>query len=243
MINFIYNFPIKLGLSTLPINIGTIKPKTNGYISNPILDRETSKNDILNTIQTNPRIKEILNSYGITAEINFNVLNDIKEKHLKNTYVVATKIYMSLPNDIKNSVNLEDLQEAAILHDYGKILIPDKIINKKGRFNEKEREIMNLHPELGYELLKNKGLSPKVLNLIKYHHHTHDKKGYPSISNDFDYSLELQILSLADKYSALREKRSYKNPLAKYEALEIIAKEVSNGNIDQEIYTALIRSV
>ena len=102
---------------------------------------------------------------------------------------------------------------------------------------------MNLHPELGYELLKNKGLSPKVLNLIKYHHQTHDKKGYPSISNDFDYSLELQILSLADKYSALREKRSYKNPLAKYEALEIIAKEVSNGNIDQEIYTALIRSV
>ena len=114
---------------------------------------------------------------------------------------------------------------------------------EKGKFNEDERKVMELHSELGYELLKNENLSQKTLNLIKYHHQNINKKGYPVADINFDFGLEYQILSLADKYSALREKRSYKNPLAKYEALEIIAKEVNNGNVSQEVYTALLKSI
>ena len=243
MINFIYNIPTRLGLPTIPINIGTAKPKTNSYISNPILDNALTKNQIINIVNKNSRIKELLSKHNIQLEVNLNALEEIKQKHLKNTYLIATKIYMSLPEELKNKVNLEDLQNASILHDYGKILIPEKILNKKGKFNEDERKVMELHSELGYELLKNENLSQKTLNLIKYHHQNINKKGYPSVDNSFNFGLEYQILSLADKYSALREKRSYKNPLAKYEALEIIAKEVNNGNVSQEVYTALLKSV
>lgn len=243
MINFIYNIPTRLGLPTIPINIGTAKPKTNSYISNPILDNALTKNQIINIVNKNSRIKELLSKHNIQLEVNLNVLEEIKHKHLKNTYLIATRIYMSLPEELKNKVNLEDLQNASILHDYGKILIPEKILNKKGKFNEDERKIMELHSELGYELLKNENLSQKTLNLIKYHHQNINKKGYPAADINFDFGLEYQILSLADKYSALREKRSYKNPLAKYEALEIIAKEVNNGNVSQEVYTALLKSL
>jgi len=102
---------------------------------------------------------------------------------------------------------------------------------------------MELHSELGYELLKDKGLSQKTLNLIKYHHQNLNKNGYPAVNKDFEFGIDAQILNTADKYSALREKRSYKNPLGKYEAFEIIAKDVNNGQISQEVYTALIRSV
>ena len=243
MINFIYNIPTRLGLPTIPINIGTAKPKTNSYISNPILDNALTKNQIINIVNKNSRIKELLSKHNIQLEVNLNVLEEIKHKHLKNTYLIATRIYMSLPEELKNKVNLEDLQNASILHDYGKILIPEKILNKKGKFNEDERKVMELHSELGYELLKNESLSQKTLNLIKYHHQNINKKGYPAADINFDFGLEYQILSLADKYSALREKRSYKNPLAKYEALEIIAKEVNNGNVSQEVYTALLKSL
>ena len=63
------------------------------------------------------------------------------------------------------------------------------------------------------------------------------------LEKDFQFSIEYQILSIADKYTALREERCYKNPFGKYEALEIIAKEVNKGLISQEVFTALIRIV
>ena len=130
-----------------------------------------------------------------------------------------------------------------MFHDYGKVLIPAEILNKKGKLNEQERAIMELHPELGYELLKNKGFDERTLNLIKDHHQNLHGNGYPKPDGDFEYNLETQILSTADKYTALREKRSYKNPMSKYEALEILAKEVNLGNISQNVYNALVKAV
>ena len=162
---------------------------------------------------------------------------------MKDTRVVAAQIYSSLPAELKKEVSLPHLQEAAMLHDYGKVLIPENILNKAGKLDSNEREIMELHSELGYELLKDKGLSEKTLNLIKYHHQNLHGNGYPAKKNNFEYGIDAQILSTADKYTALREQRSYKSPMAKYEALEIIAKDVNNGNISQEVYTALIKSV
>ena len=182
-----------------------------------------------------------MNEKNIPVEINLKELEKLKDGHLKHTRIVTAQIYSSLPNDLKQGINLAELQEAAMLHDYGKILIPDSILNKKGKLTPKEKEIMDLHSELGYELLKNKGLSNKTLNLIKYHHQNPTKTGYPKANKDFDYGIDSQILTAADKYTALREKRSYKNPMGKYEALEIIAKDVNNGLISQEIYTALTK--
>ena len=106
-----------------------------------------------------------------------------------------------------------------------------------------EREIMELHSELGYELLKNRGLSEMTLNLVKYHHQNLKGNGYPSKTSNFEYGIEAEILSTADKYSALREQRCYKDSLRKYEALGIIAKEVNEGKLSQDVYTALIKSV
>lgn len=185
----------------------------------------------------------LLKEHSIPLQVNIRELEKLKQGHMKDTRIIAAKIYSSLPEELKKEVNLLNLQEAAMLHDYGKVLIPDNILNKAGRLNNKEQEIMELHSELGYELLKNKDLSKETLNLIKYHHQNQEGTGYPTILSDFEYNIGIQILSVADKYSALREKRCYKNPLAKYEALEIIAKDVNRGNVSQEVYTALLKSV
>ena len=111
------------------------------------------------------------------------------------------------------------------------------------KLNFEEREIIELHSELGYELLKDKNLSPETLKLIKYHHQNLNRKGYPVVNSEFDCDLGLQILNAADKYSALREKRCYKDAFGKIEALQIIAEDVNQGNISQDVYTALLRAI
>ncbi|MBE7710690.1 MAG: HD domain-containing protein [Cyanobacteria bacterium SIG31] len=247
---FFYNAPIKLNIPSLPfrsLNPAIIRPQgqpiNDGFASNPLYDKFGTKAEIEAVAKNNPRIRDIMSKYNLPLKVNMEELEKLKQGHMKETRIATAKMYSSLPTELKKEVSLPELQEAAMLHDYGKVLIPDEILNKKGRLNEKEREIMELHSELGYELLKDKGLSQKTLNLIKYHHQNLNKNGYPAVNKDFEFGIDAQILNTADKYSALREKRSYKNPLGKYEAFEIIAKDVNNGQISQEVYTALIRSV
>ena len=159
--------------------------------------------------------------------------------HLTETRIIAAKIYSALPPELKQEVNLPDLQQAAMLHDYGKVLIPKEILNKKGALTPEEKKIMELHSELGYELLKEQGINERVLKLIKYHHQKPDGTGYPIAENNFEYTISAQILEAADMYSALTEERPYHKAFSKEEAIEIIYKEVKAENISQEVFDAL----
>ena len=89
---------------------------------------------------------------------------------LKKTKDITAGIINNLPTEMKGNINRQATLQAAMFHDFGKVLIPDKVLNKKGALNDKEREIMNIHSELGFELLKTQNISPKALELIKYHH-------------------------------------------------------------------------
>ena len=247
--NFNYNFPIKINFPYIPFRSATVvqRPQVqqakDGFATNPIRENFGTKEQIEAIAKTNPKINEIMAEHNLPIKVNIEELEKLKNGHLQETRVVAAKIYSSLPNELKKEVNLTELQEAAMLHDYGKVLIPNSILNKSGKLDANEREIMELHSELGYELLKDKGLSEKTLNLIKYHHQNLNGNGYPSKKDNFEFGFDAQILTTADKYTALREKRAYKSHLGKYEALEIIAQDVNNGNLSQDVYTALIQSV
>ena len=215
----------------------------DGFTSNPLNDNFANKARIEATIKTNPRIQEILKEHNISGKINLAELENLKNGHLRDTRVVSAQIYSSLPQEMKSQVNLPHLQEAAMLHDYGKILIPEKVLNKNGKLNEAEKEIMELHSELGYELLKDKGFSEETLDLIKYHHQTPKGDGYPVVDKDYKYSLGAKIKNVADKYSALTEKRVYKDALTKDEALKVIYEDVEKGLISKEVYGALAKAV
>lgn len=167
----------------------------------------------------------------------------MKKGHLTATRILVAKIYSVLPDEIKQDVNISNLQQAAMLHDYGKVLIPKEILNKKGALTPEEKKIMELHSEFGYELLKGQGIDEEVLNLIKYHHQKPDGSGYPAVSHKFEYGISSQILEAADMYSALTENRAYHDACSKEEALKIIYKEVENGNISQEVFDALKKSL
>lgn len=206
------------------------EPIGDGFSSNPLYEGFGSEEQILAEVKSNPKIKELLKQYKIPLKLNMSELEQLKRGHLRETRVIAAQIYSALPKEMKSEVNLPDLQEAAMFHDYGKVLIPASILNKEGALTEDEHEIMQLHTELSYELLKHQNLSEDALNMIKNHHSTGDNLG-------------AQILSTADKYSALTEKRCYKEPLSSDEALAIIKEDADKGLIASEVYEALARSV
>lgn len=239
-LSFEFNIPKISFKSSAKASGLNINPQTDSFITKPI-NRIFTLSDLQlkEEVALNPRVKELLSSHKIPLRVNVNELENLRQGHLQNTRVATAKIYSALPYELKSQINLPNLQEAAMYHDYGKILIPENVLNKAGKLNEAEFEIMQLHPELSYELLKNKGFNSRTLNLIRYHHQLPDDSGYPKIASDYEFGLDSQILNVADRYSALLEKRPYKDALSKEDALNIIKEDVNSGLIIRPVYDAL----
>lgn len=191
--------------------------------------------EVKKMISQNPELKKILTENKIPLRLNMTELMDLKTNHCKDTQEIAQTIANNLPNALKQQVNMKNLKDGAMLHDFGKVLIPPEILNKNGALTDYEHKIMDLHTELGYQLLKNTGLSEDILKLVRYHHHEKQTDIVPDIN--------LQILNLADKYSALTEKRVYKDAFSPQKALTIIYADVKKGNIHPFLFNALVKSV
>lgn len=192
-------------------------------------------------IDLNPSIKRILGDFKIKPSIDVKTLRELASGHMNETCRVAVGIYSVLSENLRNKISEKTIKEASMLHDLGKVLIPSKILNKPARLNKKEREIMNIHSTLGYELLKTQKINSETLDLVKYHHQNLIHSGYPALNCDHNPSdIGVQIISTADKYSALREARVYRRKLSRIESLLILYKEVREGKILPEVYNALV---
>ena len=192
-------------------------------------------------IHLNPSIKQILKDYNIKPTIDTKTLRELAGGHMNETCKVAMGIYSVLSQNLKSRIKEQTIKEASMLHDLGKVLIPSKILNKPAKLNSKEREIMNIHSTLGYELLKTQKINEETLELVKYHHQNLKSSGYPALSAEHHPSdIGVQIISTADKYSALREARVYRRKLTRIESLLILYKEVREGKILPEVYNALV---
>ena len=224
-------------------NFEKLEPNEDRFSSNPLKSDFKSKSEIEQAARASSRIMQLLKENNLPLNVNMKALENLRKGHLATTRVVAAKIYSALPKEMKEGINLSNIQQAALLHDYGKVLIPKEILDKKGSFTPDEAKIMQLHSEFGYELLKQQGVNDEVLNLVKYHHQRPSGEGYPKAEKDFEYNLSLQILIAADKYSALTEDRCYHNASTKEQALDILYKDVESGVISQEVFDALKNSV
>ena len=236
------------GLQSLrPVSNIQLNRKNNGKVNfgqNPIKDsfqnssvtKFFNESEIKNMISANPQIKKILKENDIPVRLNMKELQELRDGHCKDTQNIAMNIVKYLPPALKQNVNIKDLKEGALLHDFGKVLIPPEVLNKNGTLTADEHKIMDLHSELGYQLLKNSGLNDEVLKLVRHHHNAYSNKNLvPDIN--------LQIINLADKYSALTEKRVYKEKFTPEKALTIISSDVSSGEIHPFLFNALVKSV
>jgi len=229
--------------------VNPIPQKQSGQITNSLPSdkfestspkRFTSEIMLHKLGDNNAGVHRILKSVNIPYQLNIEELNNILEGHCTDTQNIAEGIVKNLPFSLESKADLNAIKNAAYLHDIGKVFIPTEILNKNGKLTEEETNIVHKHAELGYELLKDSGIDNKTLLLIRNHHQNAQKSGYPRVDNNFNADLDLQILSTADKYSALTETRPYKEPMNREQALTIIRADVRNRKTNPLIYNALV---
>ncbi|MEI7576649.1 MAG: HD domain-containing phosphohydrolase [Armatimonadota bacterium] len=105
---------------------------------------------------------------------------------------------------------LEELRIGTILHDIGKIGVPDAILNKPGRLTDDEFHFMRSHPVIGYEICRPLMLSDGVLMIIRNHHEKLDGSGYPDGLKGGELPLSLRIVCVADAFDAMSSRRPYR---------------------------------
>jgi diguanylate cyclase (GGDEF)-like protein/putative nucleotidyltransferase with HDIG domain len=122
--------------------------------------------------------------------------------------------------------NLFWFRIGALLHDVGKIVIPEAVLNKPGRLDEDEWAIMRSHTTAGVEMVADVEFPWDVLPIIRSHHERWDGKGYPDQLAGDAIPLVARILCVADVYDALTSVRSYKRALSHEQAMELMRKDV-----------------
>ncbi|MEB1809622.1 MAG: HD-GYP domain-containing protein [Bacillaceae bacterium] len=119
---------------------------------------------------------------------------------------------------------LNSFYNVCLLHDIGKIHIPDSILMKPGRLTEEEFELIKSHPTVGAEAVKHVEGVAEHLDVIKYHHERWDGKGYPEQLQGANIPLLARITSVADAFDAMTSSRSYRSALPVSEAYNRIVE-------------------
>jgi len=117
-----------------------------------------------------------------------------------------------------DETSFPDLEIAALLHDIGKIGIPDAILNKPGRLTDEEYELMKKHPEYGWMVLRRMPGFERVSLLILHHHESFDGKGYPGGLSGEEIPIGSRIVSVIDAFDAMVSSRPYRQGLPLEEA-------------------------
>ncbi|MFC0211065.1 HD-GYP domain-containing protein [Paenibacillus chartarius] len=122
-------------------------------------------------------------------------------------YAVQLAAAMKLPESVRKAVYV-----GGLLHDIGKIGVPEAILSKPSRLDEHEYHIIKQHPALGYDILKHipKFKHNGVLQIVRHHHERYDGKGYPSGLKGDEIPLAARIIAVADAFDAMVSKRAYR---------------------------------
>ena len=193
---------------------------------------------IINNINaTNEAIVAKNETKNLSVEVMEALANtiDAKDKYTNGHSIRVAKysrmisLKMGLPEE-----TCENIYYMGLLHDIGKIGVPNEIINKPSRLNDEEYEIIKTHPVIGYDILSKIKSKPELLKGARWHHERFDGKGYPDGLSGEDIPLEARIIAVADAYDAMTSNRSYRAYLPQDTVREEIKKNLGT-QFDSEI--------
>jgi len=131
-----------------------------------------------------------------------------------------------------NDDDLEILRMASLLHDVGKVGVPDSILTKPGPLTTEERAIMSQHSVLGENICAPLKSLRHVLPMIRHHHERMDGSGYPDGLRGRQIPLKARILQIADIFDALTTDRPYRQAMPREKALQVLSREANYGWLD-----------
>lgn len=151
---------------------------------------------------------------------------DAKDKytngHSARVAVYATILAEALGWDASR---IEMLKYEALLHDIGKIGVPDSILNKPDRLTDTEFTIIKSHTLVGADILKDMAIIPNAMHVAKYHHERFDGTGYPTSIGGEEIPIDARVVGIADAYDAMSSDRIYRKALPK----DVIREELIKG--------------
>ena len=142
-----------------------------------------------------------------------------------------------------SAVDIEALRRAGVVHDIGKVAVPDAILHKPGPLTRREQTILQRHPVVGEGICEPLKSFQLVLPIIRHHHEKMDGSGYPDGLRGQEIPVTARVLQIVDVYDALTTARSYKRAMSRAKALAMIEREVRKGWWDPEIFRDFVHLV
>ena len=183
-------------------------------------------------------LKNIVNEQNIKIESEKNVTLTtdmikalVKTIDAKDPYTnghsvrVAEYSKMIAEQEYSDTQKIQNIHNIALLHDIGKIAIPDDIINKPGKLTDEEYNLIKAHTITGAQILSEISSYPDLINGAKYHHERYDGRGYPCGLKGEEIPEIAAIIGVADAYDAMTSNRSYRKMLPQ----EVVRNEISKG--------------
>lgn len=146
--------------------------------------------------------------------------DQITHGHIRRVQVYATELAKRL--GVTEERQLKAVEAAALLHDMGKLAVPEHILNKPGKLTPAEFDKMKRHADIGADLLSSIRFPYPVVPIVRHHHENWDGTGYPSQISGADIPLGARILSVVDCFDALTSDRPYRPRLSTEEAFDIL---------------------
>lgn len=159
--------------------------------------------------------------------------------HVRRTQIYAVGLGKALG---LASCEIDALQTGALLHDIGKLAVPDHILNKPGRLTRGEMEKAKIHSLVGSAILENIGFKNPVVPAVRYHHEFWDGSGYPENLSGNDIPLTARILTIADAFDTLRGARPYRAAIPRDEACSFLRAR-AGSQFDPHLVNVFLRNL
>jgi HD-GYP domain-containing protein (c-di-GMP phosphodiesterase class II) len=205
-----------------------VKNENYNYIKSNVYTDEFSKvfigfNHMVNAINERESTnKQLLESFMISLSATLDARDPYTSGHSSRVAKFSLEIGHGLGLD---KDDLELLYQTALLHDIGKIGVPDHVLLKEGKLTEEEFAHIKAHPVIGEHILKQVQPASKVARMlpgIRHHHERMDGKGYPDGLKDQQIPLYGRIIAVADSFDAMTSDRPYRKGMVEEKALNIL---------------------
>jgi putative two-component system response regulator len=222
------------GLSATEDRIEGINAGADDFLSKPI-----DINELLARTRSLLRLKQYTDELENAEAVVFTLAQSIEARdpytrgHCERLADMSARLgaRLEIPEE-----DIKALRWAGIVHDIGKVVVPDSILLKPGPLTPEEMDVMRKHSVVGERICAPLKSFRPVLPIIRHHHEKRNGSGYPDGKSGEEIPLTARILQLADVYDALTTNRPYRTAVPSEEALQIMDDEAKLGWWDQELF-------
>jgi putative two-component system response regulator len=224
------------GLTTTEDRITGINAGADDFLSKPI-----DLNELLARTRSLLRLKQYTDELENAEAVLFSLAHSIEARdpythgHCERLAEMSARMgeRLGVPEE-----QIKALRRAGVVHDIGKVAVPDSILLKPGPLTPDETKVMQKHPVVGERICAPLKTFRLVLPIIRHHHEKHDGTGYPDKLQGEEIPLTARILQLSDVYDALTTDRPYKVAFTPEVALDLMGEEAERGWWDRELFEA-----